>query len=220
MTFSRSALTDNSSLTMVVRVEAVASTVNSNPPNEARGFRWLDFVAGISSLNCTHHIPVCVCSMLKMFRAAATSSKRVLHRNLPCYLKSRLLHASASARHSVVPIGWDPIAPKLTYDVIEESAQADVFVTEDLEDLDLYDFHDDEAEEVEEEDVENMEDDERDDFLAEHGYKPKPEDATQLGHTLWKEQRRRLLYLRLIEHELPKLVGKSGYFDVVCTHSC
>lgn len=37
----------------------------------------------------------------------------------------------------------------------------------------------------------------------------KEDDTTSIGHNMLRQQRQNLFYLRLIEHEMPKLVGMS-----------
>lgn len=149
--------------------------------------------------------------MLRATRGLIFAGGRPLWQTTACHHRTRLLHVSASAQHSLIPIGWDSNTKKLTYDEIDESAAADLTETEDFEDFDMFEWveHDLPKTMLDGEVVAEMEDEEEiEEYVKDFGYKKKPEDTSQLGHILWREQRRKLLYLRLIEHELPKLVGE------------
>lgn len=44
---------------------------------------------------------------------------------------------------------------------------------------------------------------------------PAGDDTTAAGHLMLQQQRRMLYYLRLIEHELPRLVGEFGHLHLL-----
>jgi hypothetical protein len=81
----------------------------------------------------------------------------------------------------------------------------DIISDDELDDFKMFEWTEHDLPES----MDDVPEDEIDEVLLNSniGYRKKPEDTSHLGHTLWREQRRKLMYLRLIEHELPKLVG-------------